>query len=397
MKLEVKMSPFNLFALIFGKSEPEPPKASAPPPPPVQINNLNVIDPRVQIVSDWVQEFTGTYWFELVAALAVIALVWVVCWLARGRRKRHDESPPKEVDKSGIENKCEKMDVQLYPSLEKYADSPATQFNHAHVCHPPSAPLPPPVSLPQLQPPAFTFAQSVQLRRNVQPFEPTFTNQDPLVWLEKFEVHAFAQSAADKFKLLLASIDSKFAVEIARLVPKEAFDAYEKAKQELLLLSGHEKGDAEEKFYSERQGPDNNGYFYRCRLVELALKAFPNTDDETREALIRRQFIMGLKSDRIRSKLIESDEKSMSKILDIVKVSERSTTPPPPEPLFIQMNQAVFQNQPRHGQMNDDQRFQTLNQIKCWNCLSYGHKARSCPNDRQGLPFASGSGRRPAQ
>ena len=167
-----------------------------------------------------------------------------------------------------------------------------------------------------------------------------------------------------------------------------------------LRPSEHEKGNEMSpimKFYGERQGPDNNGFFYRCRLVILASRAFPNTNLQIREALVRRQFIRGLWSDRIRSKVIESNEKSMSRILDIVKDCERSITPPPPEPVFNQINQTVFQEHPRRPKLIDNRQVQTVDQVECWKCLLHGHRARNCPNDRQGLSLASSSVRRPVQ
>ena len=174
-----------------------------------------------------------------------------------------------------------------------------------------------------------TFQQWNTTALPPKPFEPS---KDVGVWVNRFTLYLNTANVKEgKFGALLSSVDDDSARKLVAMIKAYEEDAFEKSIN--LLKKCHEKKNVSElntqkRFLDRLQRYDENIHAYAAELMVLANNAYPESSTETIEKYVMRQFISGIRDNRLREKLIflepqpESLEELLRKSENIQKIFE---------------------------------------------------------------------------
>ena len=163
-----------------------------------------------------------------------------------------------------------------------------------------------------------TFQQWNTAALPPKPFEPSM---DVGVWVNRFTLYLNTANVKDgKFGALLSNVDDDSARKLVAMIKVDEEDAFEKGIN--LLKKCHEKKkvselDTQKRFLDRLQRYDENIHAYAAELMVLAKSAYPESSTETIEKYVMRQFISGIRDNRLREKLIflEPQPESLEELL----------------------------------------------------------------------------------
>ena len=144
-------------------------------------------------------------------------------------------------------------------------------------------------------------------------------------WLKDVDVYMTAAQISNKRETLLALLDEESQKLMDYMSPQhtqeEAYASMCQTLRSIYKTPNKPPLDSGKEFFNRVQLPNESVTFYMVRLSQLAFEAFNNTDREALRPMVVEQFIKGLRSDRIRNKLILDD--LINEKEDVLTIAQR--------------------------------------------------------------------------